>query len=309
VIDPRLAQYRVELTGYCYRMLGAASEAEDAVQETMLRAWRNFDRFDERRGPLRPWLYRIATNVCLDMLRGAQRRAVALDLAEPSRPGAPLGRPLPESAWVWPAPDGRVLPPEEAAMRRETIRLAFLAALQCLPPRQRAVLILRDVLCWTASEVAQLLDSSVAAVNSALQRARSTMDSRGPAGAGSVDHELLAKYTKAFECFDVDTLVSLLHADATMSMPPFTWWLRGREHIRAALLGGEGTCHDARTVPVAANSSPAFAHYLPDGRAFALVVLEVRDGLVTGITSHLDPGLFPIFGLPMSFGAPSRTSA
>src|SRR6266540_1827511 len=181
-MDPRLEQFRVELIGYCYRMLGSAFEAEDAVQETLVRAWRRLDRFDEDRAPLRSWLYTIATNVCLDMLRSAQRRARAMDLGPSSSAGASLGVPLPESAWVQPIPHSRALPaggdPAELAVQRETIRLAFVAALQHLPPRQRAVLLLREVLCWTAEEVAALLDTTVASVNSALQRARATLAAR-----------------------------------------------------------------------------------------------------------------------------------
>jgi RNA polymerase sigma-70 factor (ECF subfamily) len=301
-LEPRLETYRVELTGYCYRMLGAAFEAEDAVQETMLRAWRSHDRFDERRAPLRTWLYSIATNVCLDMLRSAQRRAVAMDLGGPSAPGPALGVPLPEHAWVRPVPDARVLPahgdPAELAEARESIRLAFVAALQHLVPRQRAVLILRDVLCWQASEVAQLLDTTVASVNSALQRARAALATRRPAPVQPADEDLLARYLAAFQRYDVDALVALLREDATMSMPPFPWWLRGREAIRQALLGADA-CRDARVIPTRANGSPAFGQYLASGAPFALVVLDVSGGSVLGVTTYLDAApLFPLFDLP-----------
>lgn len=313
-VDARLEPHRVELTGYCYRMLGSGFEAEDAVQETLVRAWRNIDRFDERRAKLRSWLYAIATNVCLDMLRSAQRRARAMDLTDPSRAGGPLGAPLPETAWVLPVPDGRVVPaggdPGEVVLARESIRLAFVAALQHLPPRQRAVLILRDVLCWKADEVAQLLDTSTASVNSALQRARSTMKAANPQPAEPFDpadeaqRRLLRRYTDAFERYDVDTLVSLLHEDAVLSMPPLTWWLRGRAAIRTTLLGSDGSCHGARLVPTVANGSPALAQYrptAPDGgfEPFALVVLELSGGLISETTNFLDgPRLFEHFGLP-----------
>ncbi|MGW4466752.1 sigma-70 family RNA polymerase sigma factor [Micromonospora sp. NPDC004704] len=313
-VELRLEQFRVPLTGYCYRMLGSAFEAEDAVQETLLRAWQHRDRYDEDRAPLRSWLYTIATNVCLDMQRSSQRRARAMDLNPPAYAGAPLGVPLPEQAWVQPVPDHRVLPdggdPAEVAVGRETIRLAFVAALQRLPPRQRAVLILRDVLCWRADEVAHLLDSSVASVNSALQRARTTLagQTAPPRPADPADRDLLARYCAAFERYDVETLVALLHEDATMSMPPFAWWLRGRDEIRRVLLAAGAPCAGARLVPTVANGSPAFGQYQPtdpDGayRPFALLVLEVSAGLITETTTYLDPDrLFPLFGLP---GQPS----
>ncbi|ETK37622.1 sigma-70 family RNA polymerase sigma factor [Microbispora sp. ATCC PTA-5024] len=308
-------RHRGELTGYCYRMLGSPFEAEDAVQETFLRAWRVLDRYDESRGSARTWLYRIATGICLDMLKGAQRRARAVDLGPASAPGPDIGAPLPDGAWVLPVPDGRVLPeggdPAEIAVARETVALAFVAALQRLPPRQRAVLILRDVLCWQAAEVAGLLGVTVASVNSGLQRARAALATAGEPGAEPYrpldegQRRLLARYVEAFERYDVEALVALLHEDATMSMPPFAWWLSGRADIRAALVHSAGPCAGSRLVPTAANGMPAFGHYLPDGdgghRPFALVVLEVREGRVAGLTSYLDgPRLFPLFGLPPS---------
>src|SRR5215469_4769730 len=223
-LEARLEEHRRELTAYCYRMLGSGFEAEDAVQETLLRAWRAFDRF-EGRSALRSWLYRIATNVCLDMLSGAQRRARPMDLQAEKTADAPLGEPLPQATWILPIPDGRVLPaggdPAEVIESRESIRLALVAALQHLPPRQRAVLILREVLRWKASEVAELLDTTVASVNSALQRARATLDGHAvtaPDPARPMDDEqraLLARYVGAFERYDVDALVSLLHEEAT----------------------------------------------------------------------------------------------
>lgn len=315
-IDLRLEAHRVELTGYCYRMLASAFDAEDAVQETMVRAWRALDRFDETKAPLRSWLYAIATNICLDMLRGAKRRARPMDLAPASRSGAALGAPLPDHAWVQPIPDARVLPPaadtDPAALttQRETVRLAFVAALQHLPPRQRAVLILRDVLCWKATEVARLLDTTVASVNSALQRARTTLpakDAEPPdLPLDQARQDLVARYVHAFERYDIDALVALLHEDATMSMPPFLWWLHGADEIRRALIGAQAdrTCHEARLLLTTANGSPAFGQYQPDGdagvlRPFALVVLDVSGSLITGTTSYLGAApLFPLFGLP-----------
>ncbi|TYB59843.1 sigma-70 family RNA polymerase sigma factor [Nonomuraea sp. PA05] len=301
-----LERHRAELTGYCYRMLGSGFEAEDAVQEAFVRAWRTYD---AGRGPLRSWLFHLATNVCLDMLRGPQRRARAMDLGPAATPGAALGEPLPEGRWVQPVPDARVLgpaDPADVAVTRETVRLAFVAALQHLPPRQRAVLILRDVLKWSAAETAGLLATTVASVNSALQRARSRLPAVAPLDA-EVDEELLRRYVTAFERYDVDTLVSLLHEDATTSMPPFTWWLRGREAVRAILLASGAPCEGSRLVPTRANGCPAFGQYDRDGKPFALVVLEVSGGLIAGETTYLDPGLFPLFELPMSFGAAHRT--
>ncbi|MEU8247133.1 sigma-70 family RNA polymerase sigma factor [Nonomuraea sp. NPDC048916] len=300
-----LESHRTELTGYCYRMLGSGFEAEDAVQETLVKAWHAG--YDPDRAPLRSWLFRIATNVCLDMLRGTQRRARAMDLGPASSPGADLGAPLPGHRWIQPVPDDRVLhaDPAELAVAKETVRLAFVAALQHLPPRQRAVLILRDVLRWSAAEVAGLLGGSVAAVNSALQRARAALPA-SPEPRQEVDEELLARYVDAFERYDVDGLVSLLHEDATMSMPPFAWWLRGREEIRRAMLGADAPCGGSRLVPVRANGSPAFGQYLR-GEPFGLVVVEVERGLIAGTSAYLDTRLFPFFGLPMSLGQSVRT--
>ncbi|MDG4772520.1 RNA polymerase subunit sigma-70 [Solwaraspora sp. WMMD792] len=297
----RLEPFRVELTGYCYRMLGSGFEAEDAVQETMLRAWRSFDRYDGRRASLRTWIYSIATNVCVDMLRSAQRRALTMDLDPAARAGGGLGPPVPERAWVLPVPDDLVVPvdasPESVVLQRESLRLAFVAALQHLPPRQRAVLILRDVLCWQADEVAHLLDSSVASVTSALQRARATLRTAAPdpgeplRPADSRQRDLLTRYCTAFEQHDVSALVALLREDATMTMPPFRWSLRGREHIRTALLDPRSGCAGARLLPTAANGSPAFWQTRPGPAGhvpFALVLLDVTDGQVAGITTYLN---------------------
>ncbi len=308
-----LEQYRRELTGYCYRMLGSFFEAEDAVQETMVRAWRGIDGF-EGRSALRSWLYRIATNVCLDMLRGRERRARPMDLGPSSTAEASLGPMLPENAWVQPVPDARVLSgngdPAELAVTRETIRLAFVTALQLLPARQRAVLILREVLRWQATEVAELLETSVASVNSALQRARATLAARDVSDAGTshphaVDanqQALLARYVDAFERYDITSLVSLLHDDAVMSMPPYDFWLRGPVQMGRWFLGQGCGCRGSRLVPTAANGCAAFGSYRPDAdgghRPFALQVIEISGDRIVGHHNFLDTGLFAAFGLP-----------
>jgi RNA polymerase sigma-70 factor, ECF subfamily len=312
-LELRLEQHRVELTGYCYRMLGSAFEAEDAVQETLVRAWRGFDRF-EGRSALRSWLYRIATNVCLDMLNGRQRRARPMDLASPSTAESPLGAALPEVTWIEPIPDGRVLPadgdPAELAVSRETVRLAFVAALQHLPARQRAVLILREVLRWKAGEVAELLDTTVASVNSALQRARSTLADRNVTAADPVEPKddaqraLLARFVDAFERYDLDSIVSLLHEDVEQSMPPYELWLRGHADIRKWWLGPGIGCRGSQLVPTVANGLPAFGQYKPSGpggslEPWALQVIEISAGRISGMTFFLDTArLFPLFGLP-----------
>jgi RNA polymerase sigma-70 factor, ECF subfamily len=304
-------QYRRELTGYCYRMLGSGFEADDAVQETMVRAWRNFDTF-EGRSSVRSWLYRIATNVCLDLLRGRQRRAAPMDLG-PASPAdeSSLAKVLPEHAWVTPIADASVLDldgdPGEVAAARETIRLAFVTALQHLPARQRAVLILREVLGWHATEVAELLDTSVASVNSALQRARATLATRDhtvargtPIDAGQ--QELLDKYVAAFERYDISTLVTLLHDDAIQSMPPYAMWLLGSDAIKTWLLGPGNGCRGSRLVPVAASGGIAFGQYRVDPQGghtpWALQVIEVSGERISGFHSFLDTNLFAAFGLP-----------
>ena len=286
-----LEEFRVELVGFAYRMLGSAAEAEDAAQETLVRAWKNADAYDESRASRRTWLYRIATNVCVDLLRGAGRRARPIDLG-PAATGE-LGAPLAETTFVQPILDERAIPatadPAEHALLRESIRLAFVAALQHLPPQQRAVLILRDVLRWRAAEVAELLETTVAGVNSALQRARATMDSfdlRPAAPLDAAARDLLDRYCEAFGRYDVEAMVALLHEDATTSMPPFLWWVRGRSVIREVLRHGDGSCQDARLVPVAANGSLAAWQIRPSG-TFALEVFEIADGLITDVTTFL----------------------
>jgi RNA polymerase sigma-70 factor (ECF subfamily) len=312
-----LEQYRPQLTGYCYRMLGSAFEAEDAVQDTMLRAWRNLDQF-EGRAAMKSWLYRIATNVCLTMLDGRNRRARPMDLGGPGSAIEPSLGTLPEATWLEPMPDARVLTddsdPVEQAIQRDTLRLAFVAALQHLPAKQRAVLILREVLRWKASEVAELLDTSVASVNSALQRARSTIAASGaasdaaPAPLDQADSALLARYVDAFEHFDIDALVALLHEDAMLSMPPYDLWLRGAEELRAWYLGVGKHCRGSRLVAINANGAPAFAQYRssPDGghAAWALQVIDISGGRIVAINSFLDTErMFPLFGLPLRLGA------
>ena len=312
-IEMQLEAYRSELTGYCYRMLGSSFEAEDAVQDTLVRAWRSIDSF-EGRSALRSWLYRIATNVCLTMLGSAQRRIRPMDLGPPgSGRATDPGEPRPEDIWFGPVPDARVLPegsdPAEVVAGRESIRLAFVAALQHLPPKQRAVLILREVLAWSAQEVADLLDTSVAGVNSALQRARATIaaadtgaDVRKP--MDDEQKELLARYVRAFEAYDLTALTALLHEDATLSMPPVPLWLRGPDDIVAWMSGTGSGCRGSRLVPVAANGMPAFGQYRPSATGtghdpWALIILGTSAGRITSVNSFLDtPRLFPLFGLP-----------
>jgi RNA polymerase sigma-70 factor (ECF subfamily) len=306
-----LEQYRRELTGYCYRMLGSGFEAEDAVQETMVRAWRSFDTF-EGRSAVRSWVYRIATNVCLDMLRGRQRRARPMEMG-PSSPADPhhLGPMLAENTWVTPIPDARVLPdngdPADLADAKESIRLAFVAALQHLPARQRAVLLLREVLRWQAREVAELLDTTVASVNSALQRARATLASldltSGPTPDMDADQtDLLARYVDAFERYDIPRLVSLLHEDAVQSMPPYAMWLVGPEEVSRWLLGGGIGCRGSRLVATQGSGCAAFGQYRVDPAGghepWALQIVETSGDRISGFHSFLDTNLFVLFGLP-----------
>jgi RNA polymerase sigma-70 factor, ECF subfamily len=313
-LETRLERHRKELTAYCYRMLASPFEAEDAVQETLLRAWRSYEGFDGR-SSLRSWLYRIATNVCLDMLHGRERRARPMDLQAPGTAAGPLGDPLPEVTWLEPVPDGHVIPeagdPAEVAEQRDSVRLAFVAALQHLPARQRAVLILREVLKWQASEVAELLGTSVQSVNSALQRARATIaqtdaEQARPAQLDEAHAALLARYVQAFESYDMSALTSLLREDAVWNMPPYALWLQTHDDIVQWCLGPGIGCEGSRLIPTTANGMPAFGQYKPDpengGLApWSLQVLELsEDGsAVDGITFFLDTDrLFPLFGLP-----------
>lgn len=313
-----LEQYRPTLIGHCYRMLGSVVDAEDAVQEAMLRAWKGIDRF-QGQSSLKTWLHRIATNVCLDMLQTSERRRVRpVDLSD--TPGVVRDdlvlEQLPREQWVEPIPDAMVLPaagdgdPEERAILRESIRLAFVAALQYLPPRQRAVLLLTQVLNWSAAETAESLGMTVAAVNSALQRARATLGARNPAVAPRALSEeqtrLVARYVDAFERYDVAALTALLHEEATLSMPPYDLWLRGHESIARWLLTFGIGCKGSRLVPVeACGGMPAFAQYRDGGATpWALLVLELRGDRIGSMTSFLDVAtLFPRFGLPLRLTA------
>jgi RNA polymerase sigma-70 factor, ECF subfamily len=309
-LESGFEELRSELTGYSYRMLGSPFEAEDAVQETFVRAWRAYDGF-EGRASLRSWLYRIATNVCLDMLNGRERRARPMDLGPAQEPIEANLNTMPEATWIQPAPDPAVVTEEH-----ETTRLAIIAALQHLPPRQRAVLILCEVLRWRASEVAELLETSVASVNSALQRARATLEASNlsltdaPRSVDEADEELLGRYVKAFEEYDMEGLTALIHEDAVQSMPPYDMWLSGRDDIFAWWLGPGIGCRGSRVIPtIAANGSPAFGQYKPSDSGsgydpWALQVLEVADGKVVELTFFLDTEtLFPLFGLPARLDA------
>jgi RNA polymerase sigma-70 factor (ECF subfamily) len=312
-LERRLEQHRSELVGYCYRMLGSPFEAEDAVQDTFLRAWRGFGRF-EGRAAFRSWLYRIATNVCLDMLNGRNRRARPMDFGPSVEPVESNLNTLPEVSFIEPIPTSLVSAegdPAELAVQRDTIRLAFVAALQHLPARQRAVLILCEVLRWKASEVAELLDTSVASVNSALQRARATLEERdiaatdAPAPMDDAQREFLARYVDAFQRYDVDALTAVIREDATQSMPPFDLWLSGRDDILTWFFGPGMGCAGSRVIPVeTANGQIAFGQYKPSesGSGFdpwALQVLEIADGKVVEFTFFLSTErLFPLWGLP-----------
>jgi len=306
----QLEAHRAPLTGHCYRMLGSACDAEDAVQETMVRAWQGLARF-EGRSSLRTWLYRIATNVCLDSLSDRSRRARPIEEG-PNGSVEDYLETRERTHWLEPVPDARVLPsdasPFELTALRQSIRLAFVAALQHLPPRQRAALLLSEVVGWSAAEVAECLDMSVAAVNSALQRARATIATRNGHETGTEplsedQSRLLDRYVNAFHDYDVDALVALLHEDATLSMPPYTLWLRGPETIRTWLLGRGAGCRGSRLLPTSASGAPSFGQYRPAPAGghtpWALIVLELEGDRIAGWNSFLDTEkLFPLFGLP-----------
>ncbi len=310
----QLERHRPALTGHCYRMLGSPEEADDAVQETLVRAWRSLDRF-EQRSSLRTWLYSIATRVCLDALGERARRIRPMELG-------PVGTVNDElctraaGEFIEPVPESQAIPadsdPAERAILRQSIRLAFMAALQHLPPRQRAALLLMEVLGCSAAEVADTLDMSVPAVNSAIQRARATLEARqlqAEAVAPEVDPELVHRYVEAFERYDMEALTALLHQDVVMSMPPYALWLRGPQAVSDWMLGRGVGCRGSRLVPTAANGAPAFGQFRSSGpgkgfHAWGLVVLEVADGRVAGLNTFLDTErLFPRFGLPLRLPA------
>jgi RNA polymerase sigma-70 factor, ECF subfamily len=311
-----LEAHRAALTAYCYRMLGSPFDAEDAVQEAFVRAWRSRDRF-EGRSAVRSWLYRIATNVCLDVLKGKQRRTTPMDMGPATEPLEKHLNWREDKRWIEPIPESLVAPepdPADRAVERESIRLAFVAALQKLPARQRAVLILREVLRWEATEVAELLDSSVPSINSSLQRARATLgksnvstDDRVPA-LSEADRALLERYVAAFERYDISALTSLIREDAFQSMPPFDMWLSGREDIFTWWFGPGIGCQGSRVIPVRSANGPAFGQYKPSPNGgwepWALQVLELSGGRIGELTFFLDTKkLFPLFGLPLEFQA------
>jgi RNA polymerase sigma-70 factor (ECF subfamily) len=306
-----LEALRVPLTGYCYRLLGSSADTDDAVQETLIRASSRLDQFDPSRGRLSTWVHAIATNVCIDMLRSAKRRVLMVNLEETVIPGEDLGTPLPPDRWLDPMPDGRLIAAQDPAavvLERESVRLAFLVALQCLAPRQRAVLVLRDVLAFTAQETAEILGSTVASVNSALQRARASLAARRPDPLDIADSEdagqrdLLRRYVTAFEAHDIAGLTAILRADAVTSMPPFPWRLTGAEAIAEAM-GASDSCAGARLVPCAMNGALGFGQYRRGDdnvlRPFALVAVQIRDGQIAQIVTFLGTQhRFHEFGLP-----------
>jgi RNA polymerase sigma-70 factor (ECF subfamily) len=299
-------RYRRELFAYCYRMLGSPHDADDAVQETYLRAWRAFDGF-QGRSSVRTWLYRIATRACLRAIEGRARRALPSGLGAPAAdPAGPIDPRDAEIGWVEPV-SATELDPATITEARHGIRLAFVAALQRLPARQRAVLILRDVLVFHADEVADLLDSTVPAVNSALQRARAQLARTAPDGydlaepADPARRTLLDRYAAAFENADIDELVRVLAADAVLEMPPIPTWFRGRDHV-AEFLRRRLTRPGRRLLPTVANGQPAFGLYVRGhggvARAHALQLLTLGPDGVARIDMIHDPSLFPRFGLP-----------
>jgi RNA polymerase sigma-70 factor (ECF subfamily) len=316
-----LEALRPPLTAYCYRLLGSAADTDDAVQETIIRAHTQRERYDPARGTLRAWMFRISTNICLDLLRGTRRRALCVDLGPAAVPGPDLGTPIPPERFIEPMPDARLLAardPAEIATERASVRLAFVAALQHLAPRQRATLVLRDVLGFSAAETADMLGTTTAAVNSALQRARDTLDHHRPSPSDPLDptdtgqRELLERYVAAFEAHDTARLAELLREDARTSMPPFAWWLEGGATI-AALIGAGG-CEGARLAPTAISGQPGFGQYRCDDRGvlrpFALVLVETRGPRIAHLTTFLGTGdRFPEFGLPVAPGpVPYRTT-
>jgi RNA polymerase sigma-70 factor (ECF subfamily) len=304
-VTQELAELRRPLLGFCYRMLGSAHDAEDAVQETMIRAWRNLGHLDDA-GGLRPWMFRIATNVCLDAATDRRRRALPMDIAAPDDGSGVPGTPLSESLWISPIPTWKVDSddPADRAVSRDSIRLAFVAALQHLAPRQRAVLVLRDVLRWRAVEVATLLNTTVDAVHSALRRARAALaEARRDDQTGEpVDPRLLRRFIDAFERYDIDAIVDQLHHDVVVSMPPFAFWLRGRDAFHRWLKARTAPCDSVRLIATHANGIPALARYRADNAGvLAPVGLHVptwRDGRILSLHAFLEPGIVDRFDLP-----------
>ncbi|GAA5044705.1 sigma-70 family RNA polymerase sigma factor [Nocardia callitridis] len=312
-------RHRRELCAYAYRMLGSSFEAEDAVQETFTRAWKSYAAF-EGRASLRSWLYKITTNVCLDMIDGPQRRARPMDLSGPSRPDAPIPAAQPDYVWIEPIPDGLAFgaDPADHASAKDTLRLAFVAACQHLPASQRAILIMREVLRFSANETAEALTMSPASVNSALQRARATMSKVRPASTDRYDESdehqrrLIDEFVAAFESYDMDSLTALLKADVALSMPPLELWVSGPENVAAFMLGHGHECRDSRLIPlVGANGLPAFGHYKPSGEPgrwvpWSITVLELEDNVIAGLNFFLDTDrLFPLFGLAPELREPA----
>jgi RNA polymerase sigma-70 factor, ECF subfamily len=308
-LEQQLFALRPELTSYCYRMLGSSFDADDAVQETLMRAWRGIEGFDGR-AALRSWLFSIATNVCLTHLRQAGRRALPMAVEAEPNSSSVLGAPLSRQTWVEPVPDSWVIPPNlepaALAMERESVRLAFVAALQLLTPRQRAVLLLRDVLKFRVREVAELLGTAQDAVNAVLRRARASLASWQPEPMPPIsdqrDRELLRRYVDAFERFDIDALIALLHEEATLSMPPYALWLRGPEAIGTWYRAAGAACRNSRIVPINANGAAGFGLYRHSAdsghyRAFAIQIVETATHRITALHTFIDPELFHFFGL------------
>ncbi|WP_080838188.1 sigma-70 family RNA polymerase sigma factor [Cohnella massiliensis] len=300
--------YKPGLTSFCYRMLGSIDDADDAVQETYIRAWQSWDVFRQE-ASIKTWIYRIASNLCLDKLRQAKRRVLPVDLSDPAVSIVTPSETLPESAWIWHSPDfgGN---PEDILVRRDTLQLCFIALLQALPPRQRAVLILKDVFEWSSKQIAETLRMSPAAVNSALQRARETMDrtqlrsdeiSRMDADP---DPDLLSRYVEAFEQFDINALVSLFHEEGCMSMPPFPMWISGQDDLFKFFTLTRWHCEGSKFLPTIVNGGyPALAQYMPSKDGSVLVpwgihVIEVKDSRIRHVQNFINTKLFSRLGLP-----------
>ncbi|WP_019637728.1 sigma-70 family RNA polymerase sigma factor [Paenibacillus fonticola] len=297
------------LTSFCYRMLGSIEDADDAVQETYIRVWQNWNSFRQESSH-KTWIYRIASNVCLDKLRQAKRRTLPVDLSDPAVSIIEPRETLPDSSWIWLAPDFGENP-EDVLIRKDTLQICFIALLQTLPPRQRAVLILKDVFDWSSKQIAETLGMSPAAVNSALQRARETM--RGTRLRSDElsrmdtepDRELLSRYVDAFEQFDIDALVALFHEEGCLSMPPFAMWVRGKDDLFKFFSLTRWHCEGSRFLPVRVNGGyPAIAQYAPSPEApnvlipWGIHVIEVKDRKILHVQNFINTKLFSRFGLP-----------